>query len=191
MGAADRRRASLENIARSGGRDMPVDMVEYDPSWAAAFEAERARLEPLLEGAEIHHIGSTAVAGLAAKPVIDMIAVVDSYEPPIARLVAEAGYQYPRAYNATLTKRRFLCYPSAHWRTHHMHLLDDPDELTRYLRFRDRLRGDPALARRYEALKRELAERHRDDRDAYTEGKSEFVAQHEGPRAVADSFLDS
>lgn len=186
MDAADRRKASLEDLERAGGRDMPVRIVEYDPSWPAAFEAERKRLAPLLEGAQIHHIGSTAVPGLAAKPIIDMIAVVDSYELPIARLVADAGYEYPRAFNATLVKRRFLCYPSADWRTHHVHLIDDPAELTRYLRFRDRLRGDPALARRYETLKRELAERHRHDREAYTEGKSEFVTLHERPRAAAD-----
>jgi GrpB-like predicted nucleotidyltransferase (UPF0157 family) len=186
MDAADRRKASLEDLERAGGRDMPVQVVAYDRGWPAAFEGERARLAPLLEGAEIHHIGSTAVPGLAAKPIIDMIAVVDSFELPIARLVADAGYQYPRAFNATLTKRRFLCYPRADWRTHHMHLIDDPDELTRYLRFRDRLRADPELARQYETLKRELAERHRHDREAYTEGKSEFVTLHERRGAAAE-----
>ncbi len=186
MNAADRRKASLEDLERAGGEGMPVRVVEYDPSWPTVFEAERTRLAPLLEGAEIHHIGSTAVPGLAAKPIVDMIAVVDSYELPIARLVDDAGYQYPRAFNATLTKRRFLCYPRADWRTHHMHLIDDRDELTRYLRFRDRLRADPALARRYETLKRELAERHRHDREAYTEGKSEFVTLHERPGAAAE-----
>jgi GrpB-like predicted nucleotidyltransferase (UPF0157 family) len=185
MNAADRRRASLEDLERAGGRDMPVRVVPYDPGWPAAFEVERTRLAPLLEGAEIHHIGSTAVPGLAAKPIIDMIAVVDSFELSIARLVADAGYQYPRAFNATLTKRRFLCYPRADWRTHHMHLIDDPDELTRYLRFRDRLRADPALARQYETLKRELAERHRHDREAYTEAKSDFVNYHERSDATA------
>jgi GrpB-like predicted nucleotidyltransferase (UPF0157 family) len=187
MGRAERRKASLEGLARAtGSQEMPVEVVEYDPSWPAAFEAERVRLEPLLEGAEIHHIGSTAVPGLAAKPIIDMMAVVDSYEVPITRLVADAGYQYPRAFNAALTNRRFLCYPRAQWRTHHMHLLDDPDELTRYLRFRDRLRVDPALAHRYEALKRELAERHRLDREAYSEGKSGFVNRHERTGASAE-----
>lgn len=185
MNTADRRKASLEDLSRAGGRDMPVRVVEYDSSWPAAFEAERARLGPLLEGAEIHHIGSTAVPGLAAKPIVDMIAVVDSYELSIARLVAEAGYQYPRAFNATLTTRRFLCYPRADWRTHHMHLLDDPDELARYLRFRDRLRADSELARQYEMLKHELAERHRRDREAYTEAKSEFVTRHERQGAAA------
>jgi GrpB-like predicted nucleotidyltransferase (UPF0157 family) len=185
MGSAERRKASLEDLARAGGQDMPVQLVEYDPSWPVAFEEERARLAPLIAGAEIHHIGSTSVPGLAAKPIIDMVAVVDSYELPIARLVGEAGYQYPRAFNAVLTKRRFLCYPKAQCRTHHMHLLDDPHELTRYLRFRDRLRVDPELARRYEALKRQLAELHRHDREAYTEGKSEFVIRHQRTGAAA------
>lgn len=179
MSTADRRRnAALEDLARAGVRDMRVELVEYDPAWPAAFETERARLAPLLEGAEIHHIGSTAVPGLTAKPIIDMMALVDSYEHPVARLVAEGGYQYPQAFNATLAKRRFLGYPTPSKRTHHLHLVDDPGELARYLRFRDRLRSDPALAAEYATLKRALAERYREDREAYTEGKSEFVRAH-------------
>jgi GrpB-like predicted nucleotidyltransferase (UPF0157 family) len=63
-----------------------VEIVEYDPAWPAAFEAERTRLAPLLAGAEIHHFGSTAVPGLAAKPVIDMIARVGDLDAPIGAL---------------------------------------------------------------------------------------------------------
>jgi GrpB-like predicted nucleotidyltransferase (UPF0157 family) len=181
MGLADRRSAAAEDLARAGGRDMRVEIVEYDPSWPAAFEAERGRLVPLLAGAEIHHIGSTAVPGLVAKPIIDMMALVESYEGPVARLVAEGGYQYPQAFNATLTTRRFLCYPTPSTRTHHLHLVDDPGELARYLLLRDRLRADPALADEYTALKRALAERYREDREAYTEAKSEFIRRYEQP----------
>jgi len=171
----DRRRAAREDLALAGSEDMPVEIVAYDPAWPAAFAAERERLAPLLAGAEIHHIGSTAVPGLGAKPIIDMIALVDSYEAPIGRLVAQAGYRYPRAYNATLSGRRFLCYPTPLLRTHHMHLVEDPARLAGYLAFRDRLRGDDALARDYEVLKRELAARHHHDREGYTEAKSEFI----------------
>jgi GrpB-like predicted nucleotidyltransferase (UPF0157 family) len=60
-------------------------------------------------------------------------------------------------------------------RTYHLHLVDEPEELERRLRFRDRLRADAALAREYARLKRTLATRHRDDRDAYTEAKGEFI----------------
>jgi GrpB-like predicted nucleotidyltransferase (UPF0157 family) len=149
------------------------------PSRPAAFETERERLAPLLDGVEIHHFGSTAVPGLAAKPVIDMIALVPDLDAPIAMLVHSAGYQFPQAFNATLTHRRFLCYPSASHRTHHLHLVDQREELERRLRFRDRLSADRQLAREYVALKRALAERLRDDREAYTEAKSEFVRLHD------------
>jgi GrpB-like predicted nucleotidyltransferase (UPF0157 family) len=179
---SERRRAAAEDLARTGGGDAGVEIVDYDPHWRAAFEAERKRLAPLLEGTEIHHFGSTAVVGLAAKPVIDMIALVGDLDAPIPALVANAGYQFPEAFNATLVHRRFLCYPNAASRTHHLHLVDAPEELHLRLRFRDRLRVDPTLAGEYEALKRALAERHRKDREAYTDAKGAFVKRWSEPR---------
>ena len=182
--APDNRSAAAEDLARAGGRNAPVEIVEYDPAWPTAFEAERERLAPMLPtGVELHHFGSTAVSGLAAKPVIDMIALVDDLATPIAALVQRGGYQYPQAFNATLTHRRFMCYPTATYRTHHLHLIDEPGELERRLRFRDHLRADPVLASEYVELKRTLAEHYRDDREAYTEAKSEFVMRYELPRA--------
>ncbi len=179
MAQADSRSAAAEDLARAGGRNAEVEIVAYDPAWPAAYRAERERLAPLLPGGvQLHHFGSTAVPGLAAKPVIDMIALVDDLDAPIAALVGPGGYQYPPAFNATLVHRRFLCYPTAAYRTHHLHLVDDPGELERRLRFRDRLRADPALAGEYVTLKRALAERFSDDREAYTEAKSEFVKRH-------------
>lgn len=181
--AADRRSAAAqEDLARAGGGDAPVEIVEYDPAWPATFRAERGRLAPLLPtGVDLHHFGSTAVPGLAAKPVIDMIALVDYFDAPIAMLVQRGGYQYPEAFNATLNHRRFLCYPTAAFRTHHLHLVDEPGELERRLHFRDRLRADPLVANEYVTLKRALAERYRDDREAYTEAKSEFIRGHAQP----------
>jgi GrpB-like predicted nucleotidyltransferase (UPF0157 family) len=184
MKRTDRRSAAAKDLARAGGRDAPVEIVDYDPAWPTAFEAERKRIAPLLEGVEIHHFGSTAVLGLAAKPVIDMIALVHELDAPIAELVASAGYQFPRAFNATLIHRRFLCYPTAARRTHQLHLVDERQELERRLRFRDRLRADPALATEYATLKRELAERHRDDREAYTDAKATFVKRWSEPAAT-------
>jgi GrpB-like predicted nucleotidyltransferase (UPF0157 family) len=175
MSAGDRRRAAAADLACAAGRDARVEIVDYDPAWPAAFEVERERIEPMLAGAEIHHFGSTAVPGLAAKPVIDMIAFVDDLDAPIAALTSNGGYQLPPAFNATLAHRRFLCYPCASARTHHLHLVDEPGELERHLRFRDRLRTDPALAQEYEVLKRALADRHQEDREAYTEAKGEFI----------------
>jgi GrpB-like predicted nucleotidyltransferase (UPF0157 family) len=178
-----RRRAAADDLARAGVRDAEVEIVEYDPAWPGAFQAERERLAPLLDGVDIHHFGSTAVPGLAAKPVIDMIALVPDLDAPIATLVHSVGYQFPRAFNATLAHRRFLCYPSASHRTHHLHLVDQREGIERRLRFRDRLRADPVLAGEYVALKRALAERYRHDREAYTDAKSEFVRCHDQPFA--------
>jgi GrpB-like predicted nucleotidyltransferase (UPF0157 family) len=82
-------------------------------------------------------------------------------------------------YYATLTGRRWLCRPSASQRTHHLHLVADERELTRHLRFRDALRADRDLAAQYAALKRDLARRMADDREAYTAAKTAFVKRVE------------
>jgi GrpB-like predicted nucleotidyltransferase (UPF0157 family) len=181
MALADRQTAAAADLARVGEANAPVQIIDYDPAWPASFEAERKRLTPLLGGhVDIHHIGSTAVPGLAAKPVIDMMALVPDIDAPITALVEHAGYQFPPAYNATLSHRRWLCYPAASHRTHHLHLVDDQHELDRRLSFRDRLRADPQLARNYAALKRQLAGRFASDREAYTEAKRQFIQTNSG-----------
>ena len=171
--------AAAADLARAGGRDATVEIAEHDPAWAARFTTERERLAPLLPGGEIHHVGSTAVPGLAAKPVIDLMALVDDVDAPIEALVGRGGYAFPEAFNATLVRRRWLCRPSAAHRTHHLHLVDDRDVLARHLRFRDRLRADPGLAAQYATLKRELAARFPDDRERYSEAKAAFVRRVE------------
>jgi GrpB-like predicted nucleotidyltransferase (UPF0157 family) len=178
-GGPDRAAAAAADLARTGQPDAPIEIVPYDPAWPGKFEAERARLAPLLPGVEIHHIGSTAVPGLAAKPVIDLMALVTDLDAPIRALVNRGGYEFPEAFNAALVHRRWLCRPSAARRTHHLHLVDDPAELDRHLRFRDRLRADRTVAAEYAALKRRLAARHAADREAYTQAKSEFIRRAE------------
>ena len=71
--------------------------------------------------------------------------------------------------------RRFLCYPTASYRTHHLHLVDEREDLDRCLRFRDSLRSNPKLAAEYAALKRALAARFREDREGYTKAKTAFI----------------
>jgi GrpB-like predicted nucleotidyltransferase (UPF0157 family) len=188
MGAQMERRSPgiALRLVPAGVQDGRVELVAYDPTWQALYEIERKRLEPLLGALEIHHIGSTAVPGLVAKPIIDMVALVDDLVAPIAALI-DNGYQYARAFNATLENRRFLCYPTASHRTHHLHLVDDRAELERRLHFRDRLRADPALADKYAALKRALAARYPDDREAYTESKAPFIRRVEDSRAGLDA----
>jgi GrpB-like predicted nucleotidyltransferase (UPF0157 family) len=177
--AQERRGASALDRARSGGGDARIEVVDYDDSWPGRFASERARLAALLPGTVLHHIGSTAVPGLAAKPIIDMMAVVDDLDSAVSALVGRGGYEHPPAYNAVLDARRWLCRPSASRRTHHLHLVADAEELARHLRFRDALRRDARLARRYAALKRELAGRMADDREGYTAAKTSFIRRVE------------
>ena len=165
---------------------MAAIVIEpYDPQWPAAFEAERRVLDevlaPWLVGA-IEHVGSTAVPRLAAKPVIDIMAPVESLDASCDAIeaLAGAGYCY-FPYRAAVM--HWFCKPSEAVRTHHLHVVPHGSPLWRErLAFRDALRTDPALAARYAALKHELAARFGADRDGYTDAKTEFIrealAQH-------------
>jgi GrpB-like predicted nucleotidyltransferase (UPF0157 family) len=170
-GSADTRAGAL------GADDGPIEIASYEPSWQSAFAAERERLAAFVPGVEIRHIGSTAVAGLAAKRVVDMIALVDDLDATAEVLTQRAGYHLPARFNEGLDHRRYLCYPSVSHRTHHLHLVDVSEHMERCVRFRDLLAGDPDLARRYVALKRSLAARFREDRAGYTMAKGEFIEQ--------------
>lgn len=160
--------------------DDPVRIAAYDPGWDAQFEAERAALQecigPWIIGG-IHHVGSTSVPGLPAKPVIDIMAGVESLDRsrPCIEKVASLNYLYAPYLGDEM---HWFCKPHPARRTHHLHLV--PVGSRRYLDelvFRDALRGDPALAERYAALKLDLATRFLGDRDGYTQHKTSFVQE--------------
>lgn len=156
----------------------PIEVVSYDPAWPSRFEEEGALLAGVLRQwlvAGIEHVGSTAVPGLAAKPVIDIMVPVESLEASRGSIEAagDAGYRY-WPYKADVM--HWFCKPSAAHRTHHLHIV--PFESSLWfdrLRFRDALRSDSELAGKYAELKLRLAKRYRYDREAYTEGKTDFV----------------
>jgi GrpB-like predicted nucleotidyltransferase (UPF0157 family) len=179
------RAAAAHTPSRAGVGDGPIQIVEYDSSWPARYHAERERLAPLLPGVRIHHIGSSAVRGLAGKAVIDMIALVDDLDANSAVLMQRAGYRLPTRFNINLVHRRFLCYPTTTYRTHHLHLVDEPQGMDRCLRFRDSLRANQNLAADYVALKRALAARFRDDREGYTKAKSNFINDADAQAGVS------
>ncbi len=162
-----------------GNSEAPVVIADYDPAWPALFEAEVAALGPVLQPwlvGPIEHIGSTAVVGLLAKPVIDIMAAVESLPAswPARAELSRLGYQYS-PYRTDVM--HWFCKPSLSFRTHHLHLVPYHSALWEdRLRFRDSLRSSPALAREYAALKTHLTQRHRLDREAYTEAKGAFVA---------------
>lgn len=160
--------------------DARVEIVAYDPRWPAAFERERLILQealaPWLVGDPVH-IGSTAVPGLGAKPVIDIMAPVWSLDSSVdAILAAQAvGYVF-FPYKPELM--HWFCKPSPAHRTHHLHLVPRQSALwEERIAFRDALRANATLRSAYEALKRELAVRYADDREAYTQAKGAFIAE--------------
>lgn len=157
-----------------------VEIVPYDSAWPEAFRRERSILVPLLEpwlAGPIEHVGSTAVPGLAGKPVIDIMAAVRSLDAsrPAIHALASVGYVH---FPHRPEQMHWFCKPSPEWRTHHLHLVPHDCELWRSrLAFRDELRRSDMLARQYARLKRQLAGQHRFEREAYTRGKSIFIEQ--------------
>ena len=155
-----------------------VKLVDYDPAWPAKFAAEKDLLSqwlrPWLFG-PIEHVGSTAVPGLRAKPVIDIMVGVETLAASrdAIAVLQDRGYQY---WDYKSDVMHWFCKPSDEFRTHHLHLVPLTSELWRArLAFRDYLRRESGTAAEYVVLKDRLAKEFRHDREAYTEGKREFV----------------
>jgi len=157
----------------------PYDPTRPDPTWPSAFESEAGLLIQALTSwitGGVHHVGSTAVPGLAAKPVIDIMVGVDDLESsrPCIDLLSALDYCYA-PYRADVM--HWFCKPSPRRRTHHLHLVPTGSQrFTDVLAFRDYLRTHLDTARQYEQLKRQLAARYSHDRNAYTDGKSAMIA---------------
>lgn len=162
--------------------DQKVEIVDPDPGWPARFTQEEARTSAVLRpwlAAAVEHIGSTAVPGLRAKPVIDMLAPVRSLTDARAavEVLAAAGWLFWPDDRCRHYRLWFL-RPRPEARTHHLHLIERDDPQARaLLAFRDALRADPELSADYAALKERLARRHGNDRNAYTNAKGHFVDQ--------------
>lgn len=158
----------------------PIRIVTYDPEWATRFDRERDLLRHAIGAwvvGEIHHVGSTAVPGLDAKPVIDILVGVEDLATSRACFEPLAGLEY--LYAAYLPEEmHWFCKPDPSRRTHHLHLV--PRDSRRYrdeLAFRDHLRSNPGKARDYAELKYRLAARFEREREDYTAAKADFI-QH-------------
>lgn len=162
---------------RKAGPDEPVQIIPYDPSWPDRYEAEKSvLLEALGERIHggIHHVGSTAVPGLSAKPVIDIMAGVRNLDEvrSCLPLLDRIGYCFFPCRDFML----WFCKPFPHRRSHHLYLMErDQPEWRDRIAFRDYLRGHPEARAEYTALKTSLARTLTSDREAYTEAKTEFV----------------
>jgi GrpB-like predicted nucleotidyltransferase (UPF0157 family) len=160
-----------------------IKLVPYDKAWPAMFEAEAGQIRRALHGLalRVEHVGSTAVPGLSAKPVIDIqvsVACLNPFETYLW-LLGPLGYvhvslgEFDRVYPFFQKPAEWPC-------THHVHLCESGGEQeARHLVFRDHLRKHPDVARRYFELKQSLAARHHgatpESRESYSLAKGNFV----------------
>lgn len=166
-----------------------IELCEHDPAWSQRFSSHAQRIRGALGGTvrRVEHIGSTAVPGLSAKPIIDILLVVDdpadeaSYLPELQ----DAGYEL-RAREADFDEHRMLRTPA---RDVHIHVFPPwSAEIDRYLNLRDHLIASPQARAAYEARKRELADREWPTMDHYATAKSDIIealiAEAGGPTAA-------
>ena len=151
-------------------------LLPYDSTWPLEFESEAARIERACDELPIRleHIGSTSIAGLAAKPVIDILAGRPSNVSGEKYVAAfkQLGYEHKGAFGIPGRNSFRKGVP----RTHHVHLVSWSSELwSDHLLFRDYLRAHPEIAREYETIKRELATMYFQDKEQYTDAKGPFV----------------
>lgn len=160
-----------------------VLVVEHDPAWAGGFAKEVAAIHARL-GADrirLHHIGSTSVPGLMAKPILDLLGEVADLEAIDAASAQFEALGYEVMGELGIPGRRyFRKMDAAGQRTHHLHVFEAGSaHAERHLAFRDYLRTHPEVAADYGALKRRLIAEGRGDWDAYIDGKDAFVQRIE------------
>jgi len=159
-----------------------IIVTKYNPLWADMFETEAAKITAILgkNCSAVHHIGSTAVAGLAAKPIIDIMPIVYSLEDvdKVAPEFEKIGYEYMGEFG--ISGRRYL-RKGGDKRTHQIHIFSVKSEydIERHLAVRDYLRSHSAVCEQYSGLKKELANKYPYDIEGYCDGKEEFVKQLE------------
>jgi GrpB-like predicted nucleotidyltransferase (UPF0157 family) len=155
----------------------PIIIEDYDPRWPEQFELLRSRILRVLGtlATAIEHVGSTAVPGLAAKPIIDIDVVLHSAGslPEAIRRLGTLGYEH-RGDLGVPGREAFRC-PSKDI-PHHLYVHGpESREFIRHITFRNHMRANPEDAQAYEHLKRTLAQKYRQEREAYNQAKIEFV----------------
>ena len=170
-----------------------IEVVPYDAHWRELFEAEVAQLRSILgrEMVAAHHIGSTAIPGIVAKPIIDVLVEVRDIEEIDAFNHEMMAHGYIPRGEFGITGRRFFIKGTETERTHHIHVFEHREAgshrsgtVRRHLAFRDYLRAHPEEAQAYSRLKEELAQQFRHDIEGYMAGKDDFIKDIER-RALA------
>lgn len=159
-------------------KDQEVQIAPYDPEWVAKFEAEKSLLQKTMgswvhDG--IHHVGSTSIPGVDAKPIVDVLIGVRNLNEAkeCIPILEKIGYSY---YPYRSDVMLWFCKPSPEHREFHLQLMEPTESLwnERFL-FRDYLRTHPEVAQDYVALKKDLASMFKNERESYTDAKTDFV----------------
>jgi GrpB-like predicted nucleotidyltransferase (UPF0157 family) len=160
-----------------------LSLVSYDDEWPAQFKIEAQYLMELLPEEsllEFHHIGSTAIPDMPAKPIIDLGIMIVSFEDAkekILPVLEKNGYEYLWREDRTPPFMTFIKKNEEGIRTHHVHLAEEEHNFWDRLYFREYLKQNRDEARNYFELKDQLCKKFTDDREAYTDGKSDYVAK--------------
>ncbi|MGM0834718.1 MAG: GrpB family protein [Bacillota bacterium] len=158
-----------------------IDIVEPNPRWIKKGEHEKALLLDILSSSgitEIQHYGSTSIPNLPSKPIIDLMAKIDSFETveDIASLLIDYNWHYVHPDLDQRPWQRFFVKVTNDKREVHLHLLLEGDERwDKQLLFRDRLQSNRHLVNEYAMLKKNLVKKYSNDRELYTNAKTEFI----------------
>ena len=168
---------SKRNISKTDKRR--VEVVSYNSNWKGMYKEESEKIKNILSDIiiDIHHIGSTAIPGIKAKPVIDILVEVKNIEAVdrYNNKMEELGYEVMGEYG--IPKRRFF-RKGGDKRTHHIHIFQvGNEEIERHIKFKEYLIAHPDKAREYSRLKEELANKYTYDVDNYTNRKSDFIKE--------------
>lgn len=177
----------LENQMKTSnlaGKSRPVVIKPYDPNWPELFQTEAKLIQETIAPfiTTIHHIGSTSVPGLAAKPIIDMLIGLNKLSDSVhfAPLLINIGYRYFPEHEVEMPERRYFSKIINSDMGYHLHMVEpDSEFFRRHLAFRDYLRVHPDAVADYAALKIKLAEEYGSDREGYTDAKSDFIKEIE------------
>jgi GrpB-like predicted nucleotidyltransferase (UPF0157 family) len=160
-----------------------VELAPYSPAWQLAAREESLRLGQALEASlvEVHHIGSTAIPGIHAKPIVDLMPVVRSVSELDEKesVFRQLGYHYWGELG--IPGRRYCTWdePATGRRIFQVHCFESGSlEIERHLAFRDYLRANPATAQEYDQEKHRCRELHPDNSHAYTDAKADWIAAH-------------
>jgi GrpB-like predicted nucleotidyltransferase (UPF0157 family) len=155
-----------------------VCLVSHDPRWSKLYQYAEADLRRCLGTwvVAMEHIGSTAIAGLEAKPILDLMIAVRSLQLPseVFTKLYDIGYEHRD--QDTVPGRRFFAKGAETARIHYLSVCESESTFWKsHIEFRDKLRADARLARDYAHLKRQLAQQFPDDRHAYANAKESFI----------------